>query len=90
MFYYLNKYPAVIPSTPDKTIIKIGCIFLKTMMSIPPKIMAEIKKSSVKKEDKDIPFWKKTVFPVEITVALISPTVEGFNPVIHPFIILFS
>ena len=85
-----NKYPATIPIIPDRTIMIIGCTFFKAKISIPPKMKAEIIKEAVKNEDTDTPLGKRTVFPVEKAAAAISPTTAGFNPAIHPFMILFS
>ena len=84
------KYPTAIPIIPDRTIMIIGCTFFKAKTSIPKKIKAEIIKGAVRKEDTDTPSGKKTVFPAETTADAISPITAGFNPDIHPFIILLS
>lgn len=86
----MNKYPTIIPIMPDRTIMIIGCTFFKAKISISPKIKAELIKDVAQSEDTDTLLGKKTVFPVEITAAAISPITAGFNPAIHPFIILLS
>ena len=85
------KYPAAIPIPAERTMIRIGCIFLNERKSISAKIQTEMTNApSFVSKAAFIPSGKKTGFQVETAAAPINPTTAGFKPRIASFTKRFS